>query len=255
VAIITEPDACSTDENVQSTLRAIERAVTTQHVDLISVRLQGDATTAPPETLERAHFLTKRLLELSRRRYPLEANEPILEERSTKRTNFYVVCSSDWIQVAVECRSHGIHVKEAHLKHIPDWISLFDYDILIGTSAHSIESALKSSIIYRPHYYFVGTCFLTESHPEKSEEELEGPLLPGKIKESLRIDGRGDGNSSIPVFAIGGIDETNCWIPIEAGADGVAVIRSILKADRPDYAISNMYKIMKNTSMKSQRDL
>jgi thiamine-phosphate pyrophosphorylase len=146
-------------------------------------------------------------------------------------------------------------VKEAHLKHIPDWIPLFDYDILIGTSAHSIESALKSSVLYRPHYYFVGTCFLTESHPEKSEAELEGPLLPGKIKESLRIDGRGDTNYSIPVFAIGGIDETNCCIPIEAGADGVAVIRSVLKADQPEYVVSIMYKIMKTASMKRQRDL
>jgi len=250
LAIITEPDACSTVEKVNCTLNAIKQAVSTNHVDLISVRLDGNVATASPETIERAHFLTEELLKLSHARHPLGSTNnddtPSTEDRSMIKPSFYVVCSSDWVDVARRVRAHGIHVKESQLESIPEWTPLFDYDILIGTSTHSVESALKSSTLYQPHYYFVGTCFLTESHPEKNVSELEGPTLPGIVKRSLPVEAYRDPNVPIPVFAIGGIDETNCMIPIQGGADGVAVIRSVLQADRPDRVVASMHQNMKN---------
>jgi len=249
MAIITEPDACSTDEKVNCTLNAIKEAVSRNHVDLISVRLDGNAATASPETLERAQFLTEQLLKLAHAHHPLGSTNddtPSTEDPSMIKPSFFVVCSSDWVDVARSVRAHGVHVKESQLDSIPEWMSLFDYEILIGTSTHSVESALKSSTLYQPHYYFVGTCFLTESHPEKNVSELEGPTLPGIVKRSLPVEAYRDPNVPIPVFAIGGIDETNCMIPIQGGADGVAVIRSVLQADRPDRVVASMHQNMKN---------
>jgi len=98
---------------------------------------------------------------------------------------------------------------------------------------------------YKPDYYFVGTCFLTASHPEKSADQLEGPTLPGQVRQALRGEASDQRKSPCPVvFAIGGIDESNCSIPVQHGADGVAVIRSILQADHPDQVAIDMHAAM-----------
>jgi thiamine monophosphate synthase len=107
--------------------------------------------------------------------------------------------------------------------------------ILVGTSAHSIESALDAALKYDPDYMLVGTCYETASHPEKEAAELEGPSLPGEVARAIRAVEIG----ALPiVFAIGGIDETNCDEPVlKFGADGVAVIRSVLQAPNPADAV------------------
>jgi thiamine monophosphate synthase len=74
---------------------------------------------------------------------------------------------------------------------------------------------------------------MTQSHPEKEKDQLEGPAFPGRIKEEMtRI--FTNSTSRVPiVFAIGGIDETNCHEPVQFGADGVGVIRSVMRAADP----------------------
>ncbi|KAL3903234.1 MAG: hypothetical protein SGILL_010523, partial [Bacillariaceae sp.] len=220
LAVITEPDACHNDERMEATYEAIQNAVSTKQVDLVSVRLDSahDNSTG---VLERASNLTRRLVELSRE---ADAASPM----------FQVVCSSDLVSVAVEAQAHGIHIKEHHLERGSDIVAQFDYPIIIGTSAHSIQSLPDSKEhTIRPHYYFVGTCYMTASHPEKNAVDLEGPALPGEFKRGLAQQGL-----SLPVFAIGGIDDTNCDEPVALGADGVAVIRAVLQADNPADMVS-----------------
>jgi len=195
------------------------------------------------------------------------------------------------VSVAVKARANGVHVKEHHLHKLPDIVSRFDYPIVIGTSTHSVESALRSyfhnddsdlsnqddnendgsprpsATRPKPHYYFVGTCYLTASHPEKtSQSQLEGPGLPGRVKEALlaAFESKGRGaitatdcshenalqKTALPlhfprIMAIGGIDETNCHEPVELGADGVAVIRAVLQADCPVARVEEMQRNMR----------
>ena len=220
LAVVTEPDACDTDERMESTYEAIRKAISTKQVDLISVRLiiADDDNT---HVLERACNLTRRLVELS---HALDASSPM----------FKVVCSSDLVSVAVQAQAHGIHVKEHHFERVPDIVAQFDYPIIIGTSAHSLQSLPDNSEhAVRPNYYFVGTCYMTASHPEKDADDLEGPALPGEFKQGLAQQGL-----SLPVFAIGGIDDTNCDEPVARGADGVAVIRAVLQAENPADMVS-----------------
>ena len=46
------------------------------------------------------------------------------------------------------------------------------------------------------------------------------------------------------IFAIGGIEVENCFEPVNFGADGVAVIRSVMQASNPAEAVVNIKKSM-----------
>ena len=246
LAIITEPDACESLERMEETYEAIKSAVSTNLVDIVSIRVSKPSDERDYDLhFERALRLTSRLVELSS------------SQHQSTSSSFRVVCSSDWVDVARQAGSHGIHVKEAHLAEIPFLRESFPYSILIGTSTHSVESALKSYKTYQPDYYFVGTCFKTESHPEKSVEDLEGPALPGAVRRAILNERNHDDESSpkttasattLPkIMAIGGIDETNCDLPMQKGADGVAVIRSVMQAIHPASVVERLHAKLKGS--------
>jgi thiamine-phosphate pyrophosphorylase len=204
---------------MESTLEAIRRATSNHQVDIVSVRL---TRTEAPDRLARALQLTRSLVQLS------------------MDNTFKVVCSSDYVETALQAKAHGIHVKEAHLSRIPDIREAFSslHSPLIGTSSHSVESCIRSFEIYHPDYYFVGTCYATASHPEKSAEDLEGPKLPGVVRRTI-VDAK--------VLAIGGIDDGNCDEPIAFGADGVATIRAVLQADDPAEIVARLHSRMQES--------
>eukprot|EP00545_Synedropsis_sp_CCMP1620_P001231 CAMPEP_0119012172 /NCGR_PEP_ID=MMETSP1176-20130426/6129_1 /TAXON_ID=265551 /ORGANISM="Synedropsis recta cf, Strain CCMP1620" /LENGTH=299 /DNA_ID=CAMNT_0006965091 /DNA_START=23 /DNA_END=922 /DNA_ORIENTATION=- len=223
LAIITESNACDSEERMQSTLGAIEAAVSTQKVALVSIRIEkpkGDASRL--EQIEcRVKELTKKIAKL------------------TETNDFHVVVSSDWVGTlddspSLSSSSVGVHFKETHRDLIPATREKLGPGALIGTSAHSIDSAVDVISKYgHPDYFFVGTCFLTASHPEKSKADLEGPALPGQVARAIQ-EQFGTSPSTPVVLAIGGIDDTNCGEPVLTfGADGVAVIRAVLHAVDP----------------------
>lgn len=232
LAVITEPDACATEHRVQETLLALRQAVSTGRVGLVSVRLavgsKPDSGHHSDDQLARAVKLTRKLVELS-----------------DQGRMFKVVCSSDLVHIALGGGAHGIHVKEAHLSRIPEIRSSFGQPPIIGTSAHSVDSALSSYEMHQPDYYFLGTCFLTGSHPEKSLDDLEGPQLAGSARAAIKS---AFSSCTSKFLAIGGIDENNCNVPLKEGADGVAVIRSVLKASDPAVTASKLYENMSKES-------
>ena len=172
----------------------------------------------------------------------------------------------------------GVHVKERNAHLIPSILSKLEHavtcsfkendpiaKIIIGTSCHSIQSAMKSYQLSPrgPDYLFVGTCYLTQSHPEKQTlDQLEGPCLPGGVKRELYTiykrtkNGIINGSTMYPqstpttppvIFAIGGIDEQNCHEPVlKFGADGIAVIRTVMQAPNPREIVRHMKRIMHN---------
>jgi thiamine-phosphate diphosphorylase len=208
---------------MSTAIDAISSAVSTGKVSLVSVRIVQPQHVTNSETFEHLVVeLTRRLVALS-------------EEHS-----FRVVVTSDWVSAAIQACAHGIHVKEKDRWTIPDIRKEFAPRVpLIGTSAHSVSSALEAASLFQPDYLFVGTCFLTASHPEKVE--LEGPALPGRVCRAL------SGQTARPVvLAIGGIDEHNCRVPVAVhGADGVAVIRSVLQSSDPRGTVELMQQNMR----------
>jgi len=133
-----------------------------------------------------------------------------------------------------------------HREMIPQVRSELGPDVLIGTSAHSVQSAVEAWCLYHPDYLNVGTCYLTESHPEKGVEDLEGPLLPGQVTWALD---QLAGQNRPKVLAVGGIDESNCHEPVLSyGADGIATIRAVLHASEPKDVVGQIKKNMANLS-------
>jgi thiamine-phosphate diphosphorylase len=229
LAIITELDSCDNESKMKAALTRLHAAVSTGKIDLVSVRV--NVMSSDSHIGQNVVSFTRRLMEWS-------------DEYS-----FQVVVSSDWVDAAVEARAHGVHVKEMHRHRIPDIRRKFGGKGLIGTSAHSLESAISAWEFHRPNYIFVGTCYLTQSHPEKIVLELEGPELPGEVCRALE---KLAGRKRPKVLAIGGIDASNCHIPVrEFGADGIATIRAVLAAEDPADSVrsitANMMKGEKAT--------
>jgi thiamine monophosphate synthase len=236
LAVITELlDACDTDKRLQETLDALFQAAVDvdvahvpsrrKQVDLISVRVHGPDKHDVENTKarqERAVKLTQQLVEWADN-----------NDNDDYSYQFRVVLSSDWRHLAAQAKVHGLYVKESHQQFIPDIRQdLGPSAISIGTSAHSIESACAAYHDFKVDYLFVGTWFVTESHPEKDPTQLEGPELPGQVSRVLNALSLSavSGKNPPPVLAIGGIDGSNCHIPIQFGADGVATIRAVLQA-------------------------
>jgi thiamine-phosphate pyrophosphorylase len=259
LAVITEPDACANDERVSQTLEVLEKALaanvpagnnnntTTSTIDLISVRVTRDSCPTRVVSLIRALVA-------------------LVEQKSRSPTT-RVVVTSDWIDAAIEAGAHGIHVKESHQSKIPEIRHQFAVvasssssqkilpQLLIGTSAHSLESATKAVVQYQPDYLFVGTCYPTESHPEKqSKADLEGPELPGQVARAISIlIGTTTKQCGPPVFAIGGIHAKNCAEPVALGASGVATIRAVLQAKDPAKVVQDMVHAMTQQQQQQQQ--
>lgn len=225
LAVITEPDACDTEERMAETVQAMSSAVSTGKVALVSVRV-----VAPKHDDESAIDFQQRVVSLTTQLVELSS-----------QYSFRVVVTSDWVDAAIQAGAHGIHVKERDRERIPEIRKEFATPPLIGTSAHNILSALEATSLYQPDYMFVGTCYPTQSHPEKTK--LEGPALSGQICRALE---QVETAQKRPVvLAIGGINEENCAEPILTyGADGVAAIRSVLQSPNPAKSVETMVNNM-----------
>jgi thiamine-phosphate pyrophosphorylase len=98
---------------------------------------------------------------------------------------------------------------------------------LIGKSIHSADeaAALEPSVI---DYAVVGPAYLTASKPGY------GPALgPDGIAAICRA-------AQMPVVAIGGIEADNAPAVLAAGAAGIAVMGSVMRADDPDKVIMDL---------------
>ena len=270
LAVLTEPDACTSRKRIDETVHAIERATADGGVTLVVVRINNNDE-EDDGTSENKWILLKRLSDLKQQR---------LEEGIR---DFLLVVNNDvelvLRAISKKIRVDGVHVKEYKAHMIPDIRQTLQgalninastsdetkqqqQSIVIGTSCHSIQSALDSyNLTPRgPDYLFVGTCYLTQSHPEKTSlDQLEGPTLPGRVRDILfqsfnDANRSSNGDSDLAVltkkppliFAIGGIDEQNCKEPVKYGADGVATIRTVMQADDPREVVKLMNTAMLN---------
>jgi thiamine-phosphate diphosphorylase len=233
LALITEGNSCDDDEALQVSLEALHNAVKTGQVDLVSVRVDKGNADDQAVREQRVTSVVEQLLSWS-----------------DEYSSFRVVVSSEWVDAALRAGAHGIHFKESHRHLIPSLQMQFQ---LIGISAHSVESAVQAWEVYRPDYLFVGTCFATLSHPEKRVDQLEGPELPGKARQTLEAMTRKRRDRRPAVLAIGGIDASNCHEPVKAGADGAAVIRAVLQAPDPTSAVRDIQANIRRSHEQTMR--
>lgn len=122
---------------------------------------------------------------------------------------------NDFLDIALLCRADGVHLGQEDLP-LTEARSLLSPDKIIGCSAVNLSESLKAES-EGADYIAVGSIYPTSS---KKEYRLAG-------LETLR---QVRGKISLPLIAIGGINESNTAEVIEAGADGIAVISAVLGA-------------------------
>lgn len=123
---------------------------------------------------------------------------------------------NDHVDVAVAVEADGVHLGHQSMP-VDAARKIVGSGMLIGASTHSVQDA-KDAEARGADFITYGPIFETPS-----KAQYGAPLGKSTIREvKYPIE--------IPLFAIGGIKSTNVLQVIAAGADGVALISSILAA-------------------------
>ena len=136
------------------------------------------------------------------------------------------------VDVAAAARVDGVQLGEEALP-VPAASGLLPPGSLVGRSVHSVEGAEKAASD-GADFLMVGTMFATASHPGARPA---GPELMRSIAAKC----------DLPLIGIGGITADNVAEVVEAGASGVAVIRSVLTADDPRAAASDLMSALRQS--------
>jgi len=147
------------------------------------------------------------------------------ELRQLCRSCGVVFIVNDDAQLACELDADGVHlgqddgsIASARQKLGPGKI--------IGKSTHNLEEALQAEQEGADYIGF-GAMYPTGS---KSVTHIPGVSGLAAIRDRIRL----------PVVAIGGINTNNACRIIDAGADALAVISSVLDAPRPDCTVAEL---------------
>jgi thiamine-phosphate pyrophosphorylase len=123
------------------------------------------------------------------------------------------LCCHKFVNVALELGVKAIHLPMENLKNMTPKEKGFFQEI--GASTHSVEQAVTAENL--------GATYITVSHifPTKCKANLP-PKGLDLIKDVKR-------NVAVPVYALGGINENNAELCIQAGADGVCIMSGFME--------------------------
>jgi thiamine-phosphate pyrophosphorylase len=141
-----------------------------------------------------------------------------LKEVTQERALLFV---NERVDVALACGADGVHLGERALP-VAAAERLSGGELLIGRSVHSLERATEAAEA-GADMLMAGTIFVTSSHPGTRPAGVE---LIQEVASQV----------SLPLIGIGGIEADNAAQVMEAGATGVAVVRSVLAAPDPEKA-------------------
>ena len=128
-----------------------------------------------------------------------------------------------YIETAIELNHRKIHLP-MHLLSICD-MSKFD---MVGVSVHSLDEAIKAQSM--------GAAYITAGHIFATDCKKD--LKPRGIDFLQKI----CNTVNIPVFAIGGITPQNAPLIFNAGASGICLMSSIMKAENLEGLIEEFRK-------------
>lgn len=144
---------------------------------------------------------------------------------------------NDRVQVALEIRRQrkqallGVHVGQSDMSATAAKELIGD-NILLGVSATTVEEARKAARD-GADYIGVGPIF-----PTISKTDAVPPIGISRL-QAIRA------AVSLPIVVIGGITEQNASQMVELGANGIAVIGAVLRAESPRNATSRLATLMR----------
>jgi thiamine-phosphate pyrophosphorylase len=122
------------------------------------------------------------------------------------------VIINDRLDIALALGAAGVHLGGEDMP-VADARRVAGSGLVIGASAEDVETARRAGRD-GADYVGVGAIFPSPSKPEKRPISLD-------ILRAIRVE------ITLPIVAIGGIDESNASVPVKNGADGVAVISAL----------------------------
>jgi thiamine-phosphate pyrophosphorylase len=122
---------------------------------------------------------------------------------------------NDHADLALACKADGVHVgpKDLPVTHVR---RIVGPDLVVGASTNNVDEAILAEEMLAS-YVAIGRVFPTTS---KADTRDADPERVRQVKASV----------SVPVVAIGGINETNAAQVLQAGADAIAVISAVTQA-------------------------
>ncbi|MCG6136605.1 MAG: thiamine phosphate synthase [Nostoc sp. LLA-1] len=139
---------------------------------------------------------------------------------------------NDRVDMALAVDADGVHLGQQDMP-IDTARQLLGPQRLIGRSTTNSEE-MQKAILEGADYIGVGPVYETPTKADKPAAGLE------YVKYAAQ-------NSSIPWFAIGGIDANNINDVIDAGAERVAVVRALIQAEQPtlvtQYFLSQLNRV------------
>lgn len=138
-------------------------------------------------------------------------------ERTLKiaRENDVKIIVNDRVDIAFALKANGVHLGQDDLPPV-EARKILGEKAIIGFSTHSIEQALEA-VKFPIDYLAIGPVFATQT--KENPDAIVGLKGVKQVREAI-----GD----FPLVAIGGISKENFREVLEAGADSLAIIKSIL---------------------------
>jgi thiamine-phosphate pyrophosphorylase len=124
---------------------------------------------------------------------------------------------NDYAEVVVESGADGLHVGQDDML-VDKARSLIGPDKIVGLSTHSLLQA-KSALQEKPDYIGFGPLFSTPTKPDYTS------IGTSQILEVHRL-------VDLPIYCIGGIKCENLPEVLSAGAQRVAIVSGVLKAEK-----------------------
>lgn len=151
-----------------------------------------------------------------------------LQEMCKKTGAIFIV--NDWVDIAALVGSDGVHLGQ---NDIPQDRAreLLKASQIIGTSNALQQEALDSESD-GADYIAVGAMFATDT---KQDTRPAGVETLKQVKSSV----------GVPVIAIGGINTDNIGQVASAGADSACVASAVTKADDPEAATRELYRLFR----------
>lgn len=138
---------------------------------------------------------------------------------------------NDRVDIAAIAGADGVHLGAKDIS-IADARRVLGSKYIIGSTTHC-QSEAKKSISQGADYIAVGPVFKTFTKPK---------LKPLRLQRALKI----IEESTVPCFAIGGINLKNLDELIDKGINRIAVYQAVIKAKRPGFAAAKIKGILLN---------
>jgi thiamine-phosphate pyrophosphorylase len=140
---------------------------------------------------------------------------------------------NDRADIAQAVEADGVHLGDDDLP-VPAARELLGEDAVVGRSVSFVDDAVAAERA-GADYLGVGAVYATGSKDDIDDDEHRiGPERVGDIAAAV----------DIPVVGIGGITADNAGPVAAAGADGVAVITAITRADDPETATRELAAVV-----------